>query len=160
MEKRRSLDILEKQIHQGKKAGLLGALQIGMALEEINSGNLFLEARCKTISEYASKSHGIGRSTTFNLMAVATKFGRLILDDPSLQSIEPTRLIRLLPFVDDSNQLDLLHTAAQVPGAQAWDDTLRNLAGKTGSDDPHTHSWEPINLLQCSVCGLRKKGEK
>jgi len=152
-----SLDKLEKQISAGKRSGLLGGIQIGAALDKIREGNLWVTTGAKSFEKYASSAHGFGRSTIYNLMNIAVKFGRHILADPSLQSIEPTRLIRLLPFVDESNQLDLLHSASQIPGAQAFDDTLRNLGGKTGSDDPHEHDYQPIPYEQCTICKHRRQ---
>ena len=157
-----NLDRYEKEIVAGKRRGLLGAIQIGMALGKIREGNLWANTGAKSFEKYVSAAHGFSRSTSYNLMAVAVKFGRHILADSSLQSIEPTRLIRLLPFVQEldgqSNAEDLLHQAAQIPGAQAFEDQVRNLAGKTATDDPHTHDFQPINIMVCSVCGLRKKG--
>jgi len=157
MELAKSLDFYEKQIKSGVRAGLLGAIHIGIALKRIKDDNLWVTSGSRNFEKYVSSSHGFSKSTTYNMISVAEKFGKHILEDPSLQSIEPTRLIRLLPFVDDSNPLDLLHQAAQIPDAQGFDNQLRNLGGKTGTDDPHEHAWESINIEQCSICKLRRK---
>ena len=151
-----SLDKLEKQISAGKRSGLLGGIQIGAALDKIREGNLWVTTGAKSFEKYASSAHGFGRSTIYNLMNIAVKFGRHILADPSLQSIEPTRLIRLLPHITESNCVDLLHSAAQIPGAQAFDDTIRNMAGKIATDDDHPHDFEPW-LERCSVCHKTRK---
>jgi hypothetical protein len=160
MEIAKSLDVYEKQIVAGRRAGLLGAIQIGAALEDIRSGNLWINTGAKSFEKWASSAHGFGRSTIYNLISVATKFGKHILADPSLQSIEPTRLIRLLPHVQEldgqSNVEDLLHSAAQIPGAQAFEDTLRNMSGKVATDDPHDHTWEPW-LEICPKCRKTRK---
>jgi hypothetical protein len=167
MELAKKLDQYEKSISAGKRAGLMGAIQIGMALEAIRSGNLWLHTGAKSFEKWAAAAHGFGRSSCYNLISVATKFGKYILADASLQSIEPTRLIRLLPHVQElegqSNVEDLLHQAAQIPGAQAFDDTLRNMAGKVATDEcshwdktNELTTWEPW-LERCSVCHKTRK---
>jgi hypothetical protein len=150
------LDVLEKQILSGKRAGLLGGIQIGGALNQINEGNLWLETDAKSFVKYVQDTHGFGRSSAYNLMGIAKTFGKHILADPSLQSIEPTRLVRLLPFVDESNQLDLLHEAATVPSAQAFDDNLRNRKGKVATDECGHPVWEPW-LEICPKCRKTRK---
>jgi len=156
MEIAKNLDTLEKEITAGKRRGLLGAIQIGMALEAIRAGNLWLNTGAKTFDKYVSGAHGFSRSTSYNLMAVATKFGRHILEDPSLQGVDVTRLIRLLPHVEASNSLDLLHQAAMIPDAQGFNDQLRNMDGKVATDDPHEHSFLPW-LERCEVCHKTRK---
>jgi hypothetical protein len=156
MELAKKLDQYEKSISAGKRAGLMGAIQIGMALEAIRSGNLWLHTGAKSFEKWASAAHGFGRSTCYNLISVAVKFGKHILADPSLQSIEPTRLIKLLPHITESNCLEMLHNAAQIPGAQAFDDQIRNMKGLWATDDEHEHAWEPW-LERCSVCHKTRK---
>jgi hypothetical protein len=156
MEIAHKLDYYEKSIATGKRSGLMGAIQIGMALERIREGGLWVETGAKSFEKYASAAHGFGRSTCYNLISVAVKFGKHILADPSLQSIEPTRLIRLLPHVQEldgqSNVEDLLHSAAQIPGAQAFDDTLRNMSGKVATDEcSHSDGFKPF-LERCPSC--------
>lgn len=152
-----SLDTYEKEIRQGKKAGLLGAIHIGRALCAIQEGNLWL-GLAKNFWKYCEQAHGFGKSTCYNLCAVYKAFGEKILADPSLQSIEPTRLIRLLPFVDDSNPVDLLNQAAHIPDALGFENQIRNMKNLTGTDDPHEHDFQPVNIQQCKICGLRRKG--
>ncbi len=161
MEISKNLDSYEKQISAGKRAGLLGGIQIGAALNAINDGNLWIGVGVASFPKYVQAVHGFSRSSAYNLMGIAKIFGKYILADQSLQSIEPTRLIRLLPFVQEldgqSNTEHLLHQAAHIPDAVGFDNQLRNMAGKTATDDAHTHSWQPINVEQCTVCGLRRK---
>jgi hypothetical protein len=155
----KSLDVYEKQIVAGRRAGLLGAIQIGAALEKIREGNLWATTGAKSFEKYASAAHGFQRSSIYNMIGVSKAFGKYILADPSLQSIEPTRLIRLLPHVQEldgqSNVEDLLHSAAQIPGAQAFDDTLRNMSGKVATDECN-HTWEPF-LQRCPTCKKTRK---
>lgn len=156
MEIAKGLDQYEKQISAGKRAGLLGAIQIGAALDSIRKGNLWLNTGAKSFDKYVQSAHGFSRSTTYNMIGVATTFGKHILANHSLQSIEPTRLIRLLPHITESNCVDLLHSAAQIPGAEAFNDTIRNMAGKVATDDDHPHDFEPW-LERCSVCHKTRK---
>lgn len=41
--------------------------------------------------------------------------------------------------------------------AQGFDNQLRNMKGKTGTDQCEVHDFQPINVEQCVVCGLRRK---
>lgn len=156
MEIAKGLDTYEKQIVAGRRAGLLGAIQIGAALDKIRDGNLWVTTGAKSFEKYVQSTFGFSRSSAYNMMSIAIKFGQYILADQSLQSIEPTRLIRLLPFVDESNQLDLLHQASQIPDAQGFDNQLRNMKGKVATDDPHEHDWLPW-LERCEVCHKTRK---
>ncbi len=160
MEIAKSLDVYEKSIAAGKKAGLMGAIQIGGSLNKIREGNLWVVTGAKSFDKYVSSAHGFSRSTSYNLMAVATKFGKHILADSSLQSIEPTRLIRLIPFVQEldgkSNAVDLLHQAAHIPDSEGFNNQLRNMDGKVATDDDHEHDFQPW-LARCSVCHKTRK---
>ena len=145
------LEDLEKEISDGKRRGLLGALQIGRALSRIQSSNLFLSDGCDNFAQYVERAHGFKRSTAYNMIAVYTTWGQAILANPEFQSVDPSRLIRLLPFIDKDDPADLLRDAVFVPGKQAFEDNLRNRAGKVASDDEHKHLWEPW-LKRCSIC--------
>ena len=157
MEIAKGLDSYEREILAGKKRGLLGAIQIGLALEKIREGNLWLNTGAKSFNAYASGQHGFSKSTAYNMMSVAATFGKYILEDPDLQGIEVTRLIKLLPHVKDSNEKDLLNQAAHIPDAIGFENQLRNMAGKVGTDECN-HDFAPINIQQCKICGLRRKG--
>jgi len=151
------LEDLEKEIAQGKKRGLLGALQIGRALSRIQDGNLFLSDGCDNFAAYCEKTHGIKRSTAYNMIAVYTTWGQKILDNPDFQSVDPTRLIRLLPLTTEVNAEDLLLDAACIPDAAGFENNLRNRRGEVATDDEHEHNFQPIPWEQCSICKQRRK---
>jgi len=152
-----SLDVLEKKIISGKAKGLEGALQIGIALEKIKENNMYLAAGSKTFEQYVENTHGFSRSSAYNFINVARYFGPLLLADPSLQTVDPSRLVKLLPLITEVNKEELLHSAAQMPDARGFDNLIRSLQKKVCTDDPHEHDFVPINIEQCSVCGLRRK---
>lgn len=154
-----SLDQHEKAIQRGKGKGLEGALMIGKALKAIQDGNLYLQVGAKSFDKYVQDHHGFSRSTAYNMIKVFKYFGPPLLADPSLQSVDPTRLVRLLPLITESNKMDLLHMAVTVPDEKGFSNNLRNKKGKTATDDPHEHLWEPIPFEQCKTCGLRRKKE-
>ena len=151
------LSDLEAEIAQGKKRGLLGALQIGRALAKIHEGNLFLSDGCDNFTQYAERVHGFKRSTAYNMISVYQTWGQAILANPEFQSVDPTRLIRLLPLTTEENKEELLRDAVFVPDKAGFENQLRNRAGKVATDDPHTHSWQPIPWEQCSICKQRRK---
>ena len=80
----------------------------------------------------------------------------ILLADESLKMIDVTRCVRLLPYITDSNKVELLHMAATCP-APDFDANLRNLAGKKAPDECTEHEWRIIK--QCKKCGLKVKGE-
>ena len=152
-----SLDRCEKEIMAGKGQGLLGALRIGKALEIVSDGNLWVQVGAKSFDSYVSNTHGFSRSTAYNMMSVARYFGPLLLADPSLQAVDPSRLVKLLPLIDENNKEELLHSAAQMPDARGFDNLIRSLQKKVCTDDPHEHEFEPIPYEACKHCGLRRK---
>ena len=153
-----SLQRCEKQILEGKGDGLRGALRIGKALSIISEGNLWVQVGAKSFDQYVSTHHGFSRSTSYNMMAVSKYFGPELLADPSLMTIDPTRLIRLLPLVTESNKLDLLHDAAQIPDAKGFENQLRNKRGKVGTDEcDHPDGFKPVEYEVCPHCNLKRK---
>jgi len=142
----------EKEIAEGKKAGLIGALKIGRALQAINYNNLWLPL-ADTFEKYCAAAHGFQKSSAYNFIALWDTWGEGV----AKLSVDPTRLVRLLPYVTEENKEELLEMAVHVPDAKGFDNNLRNLAGKTGTDDPHDHQWVSIQMEQCSVCGQRRK---
>lgn len=153
-----SLQSLEEEISKGKKHGLIGALQIGRSLDKIQDGNLWMPTGCKSFWKYAEQVHGFGRSTTYNLCAVYRTFGEKILQNQELQSIEPTRLIRLLPYTTESNCVGLLHQAAMIPDVAGFDANLRNLQKKIAPDQcNHPEGFVPVGYEVCKICGQRRK---
>jgi len=152
-----SLDRCEREIMAGKGQGLLGAIRIGKSLDIINDGNLWVQVGAKSFEAYVSNTHGFSRSTAYNMMSVARYFGPLLLEDPSLQTVDVTRLIRLLPLVTAENKDDLLRDAALIPDARGFENQIRNRKGKVATDDDHTHEFEPIPYEACVHCGLRRK---
>jgi hypothetical protein len=152
------LDTLNKQIVQAKRHLAVGICQIGKALKEIQDGNLYLLADCKTLAEYASKEHGLGRSMTYNAIGVYERWGEAILTDTNLQAIEPTRLIKLLPHATKENAEELLHEAAMLPDLRGFENQLRVLKGRVPTDN-HEHQWRTECYEVCEICGLRRKVE-
>jgi hypothetical protein len=157
MQLAKTLEEYEKDITEGRKHGLMGALKIGRALQNIDTGNLWVQTGCKNLSEYAEKTHGIKKSSCYSLIGVWQKWGEYILAHPELQQVDPTRLVRLLPLVDGHDSELLIHTALTVPSAKAFDDTIRELGGKVPTDCCVEHNFIPIAVERCSVCGLKRK---
>jgi len=151
------LEDLEAEIAQGKKRGLLGALQIGRALSRIQSGNLFLSDGCDNFAQYVERAHGFKRSTAYSMIAVYQTWGQAILANPEFQSVDPSRLIRLLPFVDKDDPQELLRDAVFVPDKAGFEANVRNRRGSIAPDQCLDHDFIPIPWTQCSKCGLRKK---
>lgn len=152
-----TLEKYEAEISEGKKRGLLGALQIGRALKRIQEGNLFLSDECDNFAVYCEKTHGLKRSTAYNMIAVYSTWGQAILANPEFQSVDPTRLIRLLPLIDTNDPTELLHDAVFVPDKAGFENNLRNRRNLVGTDQCNEHDFRPIPWTQCSKCGLRRK---
>jgi hypothetical protein len=155
--KAKHLDRYEKKVMAGLLQGAKGFLEMGEGLYEINSGNLWLEAGSKSFDAYVDGHLPISRSTAYNAISFFRVCHRPMLEDPSLQTIEPTRVIKLLPHFTDENTAELLHNAASIPNARAFDCYLRELKGKVPPDRCETHDFQPIGIEQCTVCGLRRK---
>lgn len=151
-----SLETLEKEITEGRKRGLLGALQIGRALKRIQEGNLFLTEGCENFPQYCEKTWGFKRSTCYNLIAVYVTWGQAILANPEFQGVDPSRLVRLLPLTTEENKSELLHDAVFIPDASGFENNIRNRKGEVATDDEHEHSYVPW-LERCTVCKHSRK---
>ena len=153
-----SIDRYEKQIQGAKGKCLEGALIIGKALLAIKEGNLYLSVGAKTFEHYAEQTHGISRSSAYNYIGVYKYFGPLLLADPSLQAVDPSRLIRLLPLIDETNKEDLLHMAASVPDEKGFSNNIRNRKGKVATDEcDHPDGFDPVGYEVCRHCNLKRK---
>jgi hypothetical protein len=150
----KTLEECEKQISVGKKHGIVGAVQIGQALTQINKDNLWVVSGAQTFEKYVEGEHGFSRATAYNLMGVASQFGQRILEG---DVCDVTRLIKLLPLTTDANREELFEMACHVPSSSAFEANVRNLKGKIAPDDPHEHEWEPIPYQQCKICGQRRR---
>jgi hypothetical protein len=151
-----TLDEYEKQIQTGKSKTILGALQVGRALMGIRDGNLWVISGAKSFEKYASAAHGFSKSTIYNLIGVYREYGPQLLSEPSLQSVEPTRLYRLLPFTTPENKEELVNMAAHCPSVESFENNIRTLRGEVGTDECE-HNFQPVNFLQCDKCGKRVK---
>jgi hypothetical protein len=155
----------EKSITNGKKNAVLGFYEVGKGLIPINECDLWRFSDAKNFPDYCEKVQGIKRSWAYNLMDVAKTYGPMLdlTSGGTFNSVNPdtpdiTRLVRLLPHITEENKEELYHMSVNTP-AKAFEDSLRNLKGKTATDDPHECIWEPIPYLQCSVCGQKRRLE-
>lgn len=156
MKRVHNLEEWEQEIATAKKSGILSFLRVGRALCAINADNLW-QPVAPTFPAYVENSHGIKRSWAYSLIDIWNMWGEHLLGDPSLQQVEVTRLSKLLPLATAENREELLHMAASVPDARGFEDNLRNLKGKTATDDPHEHDFRLIGIEQCSICGLKRR---
>jgi hypothetical protein len=146
----------EKEIEDCKKRSVLGFLGIGKALSIINKNDLWrFSDSCTSFSSYVENVQHIRKSWAYALCSVYEKFAPILLAHEDLKTVEVTRLVRLLPFIQEDNIEELTHTAANVP-AKAFDDTIRNLQGRKGTDECD-HEFEEIRFQQCTKCKLKVK---
>lgn len=157
MEIARKLDDYEKEIALASRRITMGAIQIGMALDGIRSGNHWVVTGAKSFEKYAAGTFGYSKSTIYNFLDVTGKFRQSLVDNPDLQGVSVTRLIRVSPYTTLQNAEDHLHAAATIPDARGFDNYIRNLAGKVATDDEHEHKWEPVKIEVCTICKLRRK---
>jgi len=150
----KTLEECEKQISVGKKHGIVGAVQIGQALAQINKDNLWVVSGAQSFEKYVEGEHGFSRSTAYNMMSLSAQWGDRILAG---DVCDVTRLIKLLPLVTPETKDELFEMAVHTSDARGFDNNLRELRGKIATDAPHDHIWEPIPYQQCSVCGQRRR---
>uniref|UniRef100_A0A6M3LS74 Uncharacterized protein n=1 Tax=viral metagenome TaxID=1070528 RepID=A0A6M3LS74_9ZZZZ len=147
----------EKEISEAKRGGVLSFLRIGKALHAINQGDLW-QGQASSFSSYVENSLGLKRSWAYSLINVWQVWGQQLLAAPDLQSVEITRLVKLLPLTTDENKEELLHAAAHIPDVRGFENNLKNLRGKKGTDECD-HNFQVVSFWQCELCGLRKKTE-
>ncbi len=155
MEKAADLHYWETQIHLARGAGVMAFLRIGRALEAIKDGDLW-QPIASTFEAYLEHSWGIKRAWGYALVGVWQTWGQALLDDKSLQEVEVTRLVKLLPLTTTENSAEMLHMAANVPDLRGFENNIRNLRGKKGTDEC-THDFQLISLEVCTICGLKRK---
>lgn len=156
--KAESLNEAENLIKQGMKDLKRGFLSQGHGLYLISQYDLWRFKNYNSFEEYLDSEHTFKRSWAYSLMAVYVHFNDLISQDESLQSIDVTRCVRLLPYIceDESTKMELLHMAAHVP-AKDFDANLRNMAGKKAVDQCEEHDF--VIIKRCRICGLKVKGD-
>ena len=149
----------EKEISEAKRGGVLSFLRIGKALHAINQGDLW-QGQASSFSSYVESALGFRRSWAYSMISVWQVWGTQLLEAPDLQSVEITRLVKLLPLTTDENKEELLHTAAHIPDVAGFENNLKNLRGKKGTDEcTPDHRFQVVSFWQCELCGLRKKTE-
>jgi hypothetical protein len=148
----------EAAISDCKKRSVLGFLGIGKALSIINKNDLWrFSDSCTSFSSYVENVQHIRKSWAYSLCSVYEKFAPILLAHEDLKTVEVTRLVRLLPFIEDDNLEELAHMAATVP-AKDFDANIRNRKGKTAPDQCEIHDWRIIK--QCKICGLKVKADE
>jgi len=158
MEVAKTLHQLESEIRQNKSRLVMGSLIIGRNLCLISEGNLWVQSDVKSFEAYCEGELGFKKTWAYGLMGAYEKYGRLINDNPDLQTIDVTRVIKLLPVTTDDNKEELIHTAANIPDVKGFDNFLRELKGKMPTDAPHECEWE--EWRRCKICGKMEKVHK
>lgn len=157
MQLARTLDSCEKLIHEGNGNELRGALQKGKGLNIISENNLWIQTGSKSFEKYVENHLGFGKSTAYGYMAIYRYCHDVLMNDPLLASTSPTRILKLLPYINENNKLDLLHMAAATPDARSFDNNLRNIRGQKGTDECDHSEWEPIPYERCKCCGQKRR---
>ena len=135
-------------IETAKKNIATAYLVIGEALSKINKGR-FYASYCDHINNFDDflKEITFKRSTAYNLIAIWDNFGSLLsnrLDIP-----EYTRLVHLLPVVNEENKEELIEKANSL-AINDFEDEVRILKGRTSRLDcshKETESW-----VKCKSC--------
>lgn len=130
-------------IQQGKEQAAGGFLMIASALSLVLKQKLWVESH-KDFNEYCT-TVGISISYAYKLAQIWDRFGE------RAKGIDVHRLAKLLPLeVEPAKQEEILEQARELnPGA--WRDRLRELEGKTPTDDC-AHE----KLIQvCASCSKR-----
>ena len=99
-------------------------------------------------SEWLESEVGIKRSTGYDAMAVTEKLYPYISNQPDLQSIFPTRLVKLLPHIkgkSDDEVVELLHMAANAT-CKGIENNLKKVPDDTC---PHEESEAWNRCLKC-----------
>jgi hypothetical protein len=138
-------EIIKRCLENYKRVFLL----MGGAFSAIKEGNQWQGTDAASFNEYIEKYWGFKHAQIDNYIRVTKEFGSLIESNPEFLGIKMTRLVEILPHITPSNKMELLHTAAAEPTARGWDDTIRNLKGKKGTDECD-HNYEPWQ--RCSKC--------
>lgn len=153
MEKALTLHDWEKEWDKGNAYGLAGALTIGKAATAINDGDLW-GTKANSFKEYIQMERGYGYSQVSNFMLMYKETNNFFLAHPELNNTLPTRVIQLLPHLTESNKEELLNSAALIPDARGWSNTIRKLRKLTPSDEC-SHKWEPWE--HCTSCPAKRK---
>lgn len=156
MEIAKGLEHWEKLWNKGELHAMAAALNIGEAAKNIKDGNLWI-TKAESFNQYLKRERGYEKSQVDNFIKMWEKAGEYLRSHPELMGTKPTRIIRLIPHLTDENREELIHAAAHIPDANAFNDMLRNLKGQVATDDPHEHDFAPVNIQQCKICGLRRK---
>jgi hypothetical protein len=157
MEKALTLHDYEMEIQKAKQGGAISFLRIGRALAGIQESGVWRSV-APTFECYAEQCQGFKRSWAYSLIAVFHNFDAQLTADAGLQTVDVTRLVKLLPVVTPENTEELLHAAANIPDIKGFENQIRNLTGKVASDQcSHPQGFTPVGYEVCPICNLKRK---
>ena len=151
------LDQIVKEI-QGCMVNEINAyLRKGELLHLINDSNYWQLSGAVTFREFCERELRMKSTACYDCIKVWKKFDKKLKEHPELSHVDQSRLVRMLPFVTDQNEDDLLHDAAMLD-YNGFENSIRSLKGQTPTDDTlHSHDFDIISYKQCKVCGIKVK---
>jgi hypothetical protein len=151
--KAQKLDELTNQINECIREGAKRFLQMGFNLKLIRDGNLWHHSGAQTFREWAEREVHLKKSQVYNAMDSYEKYQHIIKDNPELQGIEQTRMVKLLPFTNGDERTEELLLMAATVDAKGFDNNLRELKGKIADDDCKCPEEFQDDYTKCQLCG-------
>lgn len=127
-------------------------LMIGSILKPIRDGNRYLQAGNDSFESWTFEQFGWKKSSAYNSIRAFERYGKIMVDNPELLDVMPTRAIQLLPIITtDDDAVESLHAAKELNDPD-WKTYLRQRKGKVVPENCTCPPEKQVHLCQCSLC--------
>ena len=148
----KELDRIVKEINECIMQGAQRFLRIGQLLKKVKDEELWQLSEAISFSDFAEKAVHLKKSQAYAAISVYEKWGKIINSDPQLSCVDPSRLVRLLPYANNDDQAEeLIHFAVQND-AKDFEETIRSLKG-TQLQNNCDHDGVLEDYSKCLKCG-------
>lgn len=146
------LDEIVREINTCIMQGAQRFLKMGALLKAVRDGNLWMHSGASTFREWAEREVKLKKSAAYAAIDSFEKYQHVIDADPTLATVEQSRLTKLLPFANgDERTNDLLHMAKEAD-ARGFEENLKELRGGMPTDVCEHPLDQQENFQKCKVC--------
>jgi len=143
------LHTIQTEIDSFMAISAKGFYEAGLRLKRIRDERLY-KTVANTFEEYIKHYGKYSRSTIYNLIAVAEKFGT-VLGNVQKLDIDYSRLVQALPYTNEKNAEDWYHKAKELP-PHGFRTEIYEARHKIDQDACQHEEITIIEIEKCKAC--------
>lgn len=148
----KKLDEIVKEIQVCKAGALRDFLRIGQLLSQVRDGNLWEMTDAKTFAEWADREVGFKKTTSYAAIGVYETWSSTIGANQELLAVDHSRLVRLLPLTNNSEQAEENAHNALVLSGSDFEQFLKAKKGVRTQDDCEHDGEMDGPFMRCVKC--------